>query len=109
MIPVLSIVFIGVSAAVSIGLPIALFFAFRKKYGLKIVPMLVGAAAFIVFAMVLEQLLHYFVLRPGPDGSIALRYKLMRCKREKIYQVANGTISTFRRVLRIYSFLIFME
>jgi len=91
MIPVLSIVFIGVSAAVSIGLPIALFFAFRKKYGLKIVPMLVGAAAFIVFAMVLEQLLHYFVLRPGPDGSIALRsnpllYMLYGCFAAGIFE-----------------------
>ena len=51
MIPVLSIVFMGVSAIISIGLPIALYVALKRKYGLKVVPMLVGAAAFIVFAM----------------------------------------------------------
>ena len=73
MIPVLSIIFMCVSAVVSVGLPVVLFIALRKKYGLKIVPMLVGAVAFVVFAMVLEQLLHMLVLRPSPDGTIGLK------------------------------------
>jgi len=91
MIPVLSIVFMGVSAVISIGLPIALYVALRKNYGLKAVPMLVGAAAFIVFAMVLEQLLHYFVLRPAPDGTIGLKnnpllYMLYGCFAAGIFE-----------------------
>lgn len=73
MVSTSSIVCMLVSAVISIGLPVALFLAFRKRFGFKVVPMLVGAAAFIVFALVLEQLMHTLVLRPGPDGSIALR------------------------------------
>jgi len=73
MVSYLSVSFMAVSAVVCFGLPVALFLAWRKKYELKIVPALIGAAAFMVFAMGLEQLLHLFVLRPGADGSIALK------------------------------------
>ena len=72
MIPEISIAFMGVSAAISIGLPVVLFFVWRKKYNLKFVPLLIGTVAFIIFAMILEQLLHAIVLQPNPDGSIAL-------------------------------------
>ena len=91
MVPVLSIIFMGVSAAISIWLPVVLFIALRKKYGLKIVPMLVGAAAFLVFALGLEQLLHMLVLHPSPDGTIALRsnpllYTLYACFAAGIFE-----------------------
>jgi uncharacterized membrane protein YhfC len=33
---------------------------------------MVGTAAFVVFALGLEQLAHLLVLKPAPDGSIAL-------------------------------------
>lgn len=72
MVPDLSIIFMAVSALLSFGAPIALFLVWRKKYQLKLAPLLFGAAAFIVFAMVLEQLLHMVVLHPNADGSIAL-------------------------------------
>ena len=72
MVSNLSIVFMSITAIISIGLPLVLFLVWRRKYGLKIVPMLVGMAAFIVFALVLEQLLHAVVLRAGADGKIAL-------------------------------------
>jgi len=61
-----------VSAVISFGLPIILFLVWRKKYELKVIPMLFGAAAFFLFAMTLEQIMHMLVLRPGADGSIAL-------------------------------------
>jgi len=61
-----------VSAIISLGLPVALFLYWRKKYDLKIVPLLVGAATFILFALVLQQIMHFFVLSPNPDGSIRL-------------------------------------
>lgn len=73
MIPTLSIVFMGVSALVSIGLPVGIYIALRKRFGLKVVPMLVGAAAFVLFALVLEQMLHMLVLRPDENGAIALK------------------------------------
>ena len=73
MVPVLSMVFMGVSAVISIGLPFALFLILKKKYALKVIPALTGAAAFIIFALVLEQLLHMLVLNPDANGNIALR------------------------------------
>jgi uncharacterized membrane protein YhfC len=71
-VPSLSILFMAVSGILSIGVPIGLLIYFHKKYGAKIVPALVGAAAFIVFAMVLERLMHMAVLKPSADGKIAL-------------------------------------
>jgi uncharacterized membrane protein YhfC len=53
-------------------LPIVVFIILRKKFALKVVPVLVGAAAFILFALVLEQILHAIVLHPGADGSVDL-------------------------------------
>jgi uncharacterized membrane protein YhfC len=81
----------GVSAVVSVGLPVVLFIALRKKHGLKVVPMLAGAAAFLVFAMILEQLLHVLVLRPSPDGTIGLKsnpllYMLYGCSAAGIFE-----------------------
>ena len=77
MIPILSIIFMCISAVVSVGLPVLLFITLRKKYSLKVAPMLVGAAAFIVFALGLEQLLHMIVLHPRPDGTIGLKSNLL--------------------------------
>jgi uncharacterized membrane protein YhfC len=68
----LSILFMAVSLLISIGLPIGLFLFWRKKYSLKLIPALVGAAMFIIFALVLEQMLHAVILKPSADGSIAL-------------------------------------
>ena len=67
---VLSMVFMAISAIVSIGLPIALFIVLRKKFNGKFLPMIIGAAAFIVFALVLESSVHYLVL-----NRFALREK----------------------------------
>jgi len=63
----------AVSAIIGFGLPIGLFFGLRKRLNLQVVPMLVGAAVFMVFAETLEQLLHLIVLHPHADGTIALR------------------------------------
>ena len=64
-----SLVCMAVSALVSIGVPIALLICFRRRYGAKVVPALVGAAAFGVFAMGLEQIMHWLVLKPGANGT----------------------------------------
>ena len=69
VIPFASILCMAISALLSIGVPVALLFVFRKKFGAKIVPALVGAATFLVFAMGLEQVMHTLVLKPQPDGS----------------------------------------
>ena len=67
-VPAISFAGMAVSIVLVIGVPIALFFAVRKKYGKGILPVLLGGAGFLLFAMVLEQLLHAVVLRPGAYG-----------------------------------------
>jgi uncharacterized membrane protein YhfC len=89
--PFVSILFMGVSVLVSISVPIALFILFHKRYGAKIVPALVGAAAFIVFAMGLESIMHMLVLKPAADGTIALKsrpflYMLYGCFAAGIFE-----------------------
>jgi uncharacterized membrane protein YhfC len=57
-----SIIFMVISAIISIGLPIILFVIFHKKYNAKTLPMILGIIAFILFALVLEQSIHSIVL-----------------------------------------------
>lgn len=52
-----------------------LFLLLRKRLRLKIAPVFIGALSFFVFALVLEQLLHSFVLQRGETGDIALLYR----------------------------------
>jgi uncharacterized membrane protein YhfC len=61
-VPVLSILFMAISAVLAIGLPVCLFIFFRKKYNAKVVPMLLGVAAFVIFALVLESSIHRIVI-----------------------------------------------
>ena len=75
MIPSLSILFMAVTAVIVVALPIALLILVTKKHGAKVVPALVGAGAFMIFAMGFEQILHAVVLKPGADGGIALLQK----------------------------------
>jgi uncharacterized membrane protein YhfC len=58
----------AVSAVISIGLPAALFIFIYKKYNAKFLPMITGVAAFVIFALVLEQAVHAVVL-----GKTAIR------------------------------------
>jgi uncharacterized membrane protein YhfC len=43
------------SAILSIGMPVTLFIIFHKKYKAPVLPMIIGAAAFIIFALILER------------------------------------------------------
>jgi len=61
-VPVLSIVFMAVSAILAIGVPVCLFIAARKKFNAKVIPMLFGIAGFVIFALVLEALVHRIVI-----------------------------------------------
>ncbi|MCL2629017.1 MAG: YhfC family intramembrane metalloprotease [Oscillospiraceae bacterium] len=72
MIPNISIAFMTVSAVTCIGLPIFIFIYWRKKYELKVIPLLVGVAAFVVFAVYLQLVLNVLVLNPSEDGTVAL-------------------------------------
>jgi uncharacterized membrane protein YhfC len=60
----------ALSALIAIGLPVVLFVVFYNTYNARIVPMLMGAAGFVLFVMVLERSLHLMVF-----SSIALAEK----------------------------------
>jgi uncharacterized membrane protein YhfC len=55
-VPGLSIVFISISAAVAIFLPLFLFIRFKAKYKVNYIPALLGAGIFILFALILRPL-----------------------------------------------------
>ena len=57
----------GVCALLGLGVPFLLAFWLVKKYNVNPVTILVGAGVFILFALVLESLLHVVVLK-GPAG-----------------------------------------
>jgi len=98
-VPTLSFVAMAVSAVLSVGTPIALFFVARKRTGKGILPVLVGGAGFLLFAVVLEQLLHFFVLRPDADGSVALM------RRPFLYMLYGALVAgIFKETARFVSF-----
>lgn len=95
---ILSIVCMAISAIISIGVPIGLFLFWRKRFDMKVVPMLVGLAAFVIFAMLLEQMLHMVVLKPDAAGNIALKsnpflYMLYGCFAAGIFEESARFIS----------------
>jgi uncharacterized membrane protein YhfC len=51
-----------ISALIAIGLPVALFVIFHQRTGAAFLPLLAGASGFVVFALVLEQVVHRIVL-----------------------------------------------
>ena len=65
----------AVSALIAIGLPVGLFLGLRRRLQLQFPPVIVGAVVFVVFALVLEPMLHRVVLRPASDGTIALAHQ----------------------------------
>jgi uncharacterized membrane protein YhfC len=65
-----SIVFMVISAIISIGVPVFLFLFFRKRYNAKTIPMIFGIAGFIIFALIIEGSIHRIIL-----GKFALKEK----------------------------------
>jgi len=59
---ILSIIFMIISAFISIGLPIFLFVIIHKKYNGKILPLIFGIIGFILFVLILEKSIHLIVL-----------------------------------------------
>ena len=58
----------ALNAILGIGVPIVLAWWLVKKYKVNIRTILIGAAVFIVFALVLETIMHQIVLK-GPHGA----------------------------------------
>lgn len=57
-----SVAYMGITLGIVIALPLGLFFYFWKRKGADVVPFFVGCAVFLVFAMLLESVVHRLVL-----------------------------------------------
>lgn len=61
-VPTISMMNMGISAAIAIFLPIVLLIMWKQKKHVKLSPFFIGALIFIVFALVLESICHQFFL-----------------------------------------------
>lgn len=66
-VPTASLVGMFLSMVLSIGIPIALLVLLKKKYKAEIKSFFIGAGTFLLFAMVLEQIMHYVVMKLTGD------------------------------------------
>lgn len=72
MIPQSEIVIMAAVGVTAVLLPFIFMIILRKKFKIRWLPFIVGIGVFLVFALILEQIMHVFVLSPEPDGTIAL-------------------------------------
>lgn len=68
MIPVSNLIMMIVNALLGIAIPVFLAWWAVKKHNAKLSTILMGAAVFVVFALVLESMVHQVVLK-GPHGA----------------------------------------
>ena len=68
MVPTISILLIAVNALFGIAVPVVLAWYLVRRHHAKLSTILIGAGTFIVFALVLESLLHQLVLK-GQHGA----------------------------------------
>ncbi|CEA00668.1 hypothetical protein BN1048_01041 [Jeotgalicoccus saudimassiliensis] len=66
------IIIMAVTGIAAVLLPFIFILILRRKFKIRWLPLLLGIAVFILFALVLEQIMHVLVLQPEPDGTIAL-------------------------------------
>ena len=103
-VPVLSMVFMGISALISVLIPVSLLIWLRRK-GADIIPFFVGCLTFVLFALVLESLVHQVVLTSSAgaviQGNIFL-YALYGGVMAALFEEC-GRFLAFRFPLRKYS------
>ena len=79
MVPTSSIILMSVNAIVGIAVPLCLSWYLVRKHHAQWSSILIGAGTFILFALILESILHQLVLK-GPHGEAilgnTLRYAL---------------------------------
>ncbi len=69
-VPILSILFMGIALLISIALPIGLCIYFCAAKKADLLPFFIGCAVMILFAFVLEALVHQLVLNSGIGDTI---------------------------------------
>ena len=75
-VPTLSMVFMALAALFCFAMPVLLLIYYRKK-GADILPFFVGCAVFVIFAMILEALMHQLVLKVLPVGKTIMGNTLL--------------------------------
>lgn len=68
MVPASSLVLMAVNALLGFAVPVVLSLYLVRKHHAKFSTILIGAATFIVFALILESIMHQLVLK-GPHGE----------------------------------------
>lgn len=76
MVPVSSLILMAVGAVLGIAVPVCLAVWLMRKYRARLSTILIGAGTFIVFALVLESIVHQLVLK-GPNGSAIMGNTLL--------------------------------
>lgn len=66
------IIIMAAVGVISVLLPFIFMFILRKKFKIRWLPFILGIGVFLVFALILEQILHVIVLQPEPNGTIGL-------------------------------------
>jgi uncharacterized membrane protein YhfC len=92
MIPKLSIVFMFVSALVSVLLPFLLYFLYRSRLQLRAAPVFWGAGIFVVFVIILESILNRFVLTTSL-AKIPWFYVVYGCLAAGIFEECGRSIA----------------
>jgi uncharacterized membrane protein YhfC len=100
-VPGLSIVFMAVSAILAIGIPVCLFIVARKRFNAKVVPMLFGIAGFVVFALLLESLVHRIVIGRYVSTSTPALYVIYAAFMAGIFEETARFIA-FKILIRKY-------
>ena len=65
----------AINAIIGIAFPVLLAWWMVKKYNVRLSTILIGAATFIVFALILESIVHNIVLK-GPSGNTIMNNPL---------------------------------
>ena len=76
MVPVSSLILMAVDAVLGIAVPVCLAVWLMRKYRARLSTILIGAGTFIVFALVLESIMHQLVLK-GPNGPAIMGNTLL--------------------------------
>ena len=76
MVPVSSLILMAVGAVLGIAVPVCLTVWLVRKYRARLSTILIGAGTFIVFALVLESIMHQLVLK-GPNGPAIMGNTLL--------------------------------
>lgn len=69
MVPVSSLIMMVVNALLGVALPVFLAWWAVKKHHANLITILIGAGTFLLFALVLESIVHQVVLK-GPSGAV---------------------------------------